>query len=58
MPRDMSKSCEFPSLDSCQKGFLWAYKKVSLALYPVIWGGGGGDSNGNECQGRVTARIG
>ena len=26
--RGMLESCEFPSLDSCQKRFLWAYKEV------------------------------
>ena len=32
----MPKPCHFPSLDSCQKRFLWAHKEVGLALYPVI----------------------
>ena len=26
---------EFPSLDSCQKRFLWAYNGVDLAPHPV-----------------------
>ena len=29
-------TCEFPSLDSRQKRFLWAHKKVDLALHPVV----------------------
>ena len=26
----------FPSLDSCQKRFLWTHKEVNLAPYPVV----------------------
>ena len=33
---DMPCPCEFPSLDSCQKRFLWTHKEVDLALHPVI----------------------
>ena len=33
---DMPKPCEFPSLDSCQKRFLWDYKEVELASYQVV----------------------
>ena len=36
MARDMPKPCEFPSLDSCQKSFLWAHKEVDLASHPVV----------------------
>ena len=28
--------CEFPSLDSCQKRFLWTHKRVHLAPQPVV----------------------
>ena len=34
--RDMTKPCELPSLDSCQKRFLWAHKEVDLAPHPVV----------------------
>ena len=33
---DMPKPCKFPSLDSCQKMFLWTHKEVDLASHPVI----------------------
>ena len=33
---DMPEPCEFPSLDSCQKRFLWAHKEVDLAPRPVV----------------------
>ena len=33
---DMPKPCKFPSLDSCQKRFLWTYKEVDLAPHPVV----------------------
>ena len=33
---DMSEPCKFPSLDSCQKRFLWTNKGVDLDLYPVV----------------------
>ena len=33
---DMPESCEFPSLNSCQKGFLQGHKEVGLALHLVI----------------------
>ena len=36
MAPDMSESCEFPSLDICQKRFLWTHKEVDLAPYPVV----------------------
>ena len=26
----------FPSLDSCQKRFLWTHKEADLALHPVV----------------------
>ena len=32
----MPKPCKFPSIDSCQKQFLWTHKEVDLALHPVI----------------------
>ena len=31
----MPKPCKFPSLDSCQKRFLWTHKGVDPALCPV-----------------------
>ena len=36
MTRDMPEPCEFPSLDSCQKRFVWAHKEVDLAPHPVV----------------------
>ena len=33
---DMLELCQFPSLDSFQKKFLWTHKQVDLAPYPVI----------------------
>ena len=32
----MPKLCKFPSLDSCQKRFLWTHKEVDRAPHPVI----------------------
>ena len=32
----MPEPCNFPSLVSCQKRFLWTYKKVDLAPHPVV----------------------
>ena len=31
----MPGPCKFPSLDSCQKRFLWTHKEVDLAPHPV-----------------------
>ena len=36
MACDMPEPCKFPSLDSCQKRFLWTHKEVDLAPHPVI----------------------
>ena len=33
---DMPEPCQFPSLDSCQKRFLWTHKEVDLAPHPVV----------------------
>ena len=33
---DMPKSCEFPSLDTCQERFLWTHKKVISAPHTVV----------------------
>ena len=33
---DMPKSCKFPSLDSCQKRFLWTHKEAAVAPHPVV----------------------
>ena len=33
---DMPELCKFPSLDNCQKRFLWTHKEVDLAPHPVI----------------------
>ena len=32
----MPKPRKFPSLDSCQKRFLWTHKEVDLAPHPVV----------------------
>ena len=36
MACDMPEPCRFPSLDSCQKRFLWTHKGVDLAPHPVV----------------------
>ena len=33
---DMSESCDFLSLASCQKRFLWTQKETDPALHPVV----------------------
>ena len=33
---DMPEPCKFPSLDSCQKRFLWTPKEVDLAPHLVF----------------------
>ena len=33
---DMPEPCRFPSLDSCQKRFLWTHKEADLAPQPVV----------------------
>ena len=33
---DMPEPCKLPSLDSCQKRFLWTHKEVDLASHPFI----------------------
>ena len=37
MACDMPKPSKFPSLDSCQKRFLWTHKEVDLAPQPSRW---------------------
>ena len=32
----MPEPCKFPSLDSCQKRFLWTPKEVDLAPHQVV----------------------
>ena len=32
----MPEPCTFPSLDSCQKRFLWTHKEVALAPHPIV----------------------
>ena len=32
----MPEQCKFPSLDSCQKRFLWTHKEVDLAPHSVV----------------------
>ena len=32
----MPEPCKFPSLNSCQKGFLWTHKGVDLAPHPIV----------------------
>ena len=29
-------TCKFPSLDSCQKRFLWTHREVDFAPHPVV----------------------
>ena len=36
MACDMPESCQFLSLDSCQKRFLWTLKEVDLASHLVV----------------------
>ena len=36
MACDMPEPCKFPSLDSCQKRFLWAHKEVDLTPQTVV----------------------
>ena len=33
---NMPEPCKFPSIDSCQKRFLWTHKEVDLALHPDV----------------------
>ena len=33
---DMPELCTFPSLDSCQKKFLWTYEEADIAPYPIV----------------------
>ena len=33
---DMPEPCKSPSLDSCQKRFLWTYKEVEFAPHQVV----------------------
>ena len=33
---DIPKPCKLPSLDSCQKKFLWTYREADLALQPIV----------------------
>ena len=33
---DLPEPCKFPSLDSCQKKFLWTHKKTDLVPHPFI----------------------
>ena len=33
---DMLEPCNFPSLESCQKRFLWTHKEADLAPHPVV----------------------
>ena len=36
MSCDMTEPCKFPSLESCQKRFLWTHKEIDLAPHPVV----------------------
>ena len=36
MACDMFKPCKFPSLDSCERRFLWTHKEVDLAPHAVV----------------------
>ena len=33
---DTPEPCKFPSLNSCQKRFLWTHKEVDLVPHPVV----------------------
>ena len=33
---DTPEPCKFPSLDSCQKRFLWTHRKVDLARHQIV----------------------
>ena len=33
---DMPEPCKFPSIDSCQRRFLWIHKEVHLAPHHVV----------------------
>ena len=33
---DMPEPCKFPSLNSCQKRFLWTHKEMYLVPHPVV----------------------
>ena len=36
MACDMAEPCKFPSLDSCQKRFMWTHKGVDHASHPIV----------------------
>ena len=36
MACEMPEPCQFPSLDSCQRRFLWTHKKVDLTPHAVV----------------------
>ena len=36
MACDMPELCKFPSINSCQKRFLWIHMEVGLAPHPEI----------------------
>ena len=36
MACDIPEPCMFPSVDCCQKRFLWTHKEVGLAQRPVV----------------------
>ena len=33
---DVTEPFKFPSLDSCQRRFLWTHREVDLALHPFV----------------------
>ena len=33
---DMPEPCKFPSLDSCQRRFLWTHEETDLSSHPVV----------------------
>ena len=37
MARNISQSCQFPSLDTCQKRFLYMHKEIDLALVGLVF---------------------
>ena len=36
MACNMPKPCKFPSLESCQKRFMWIHKKADLVPQPIV----------------------
>ena len=56
MTCDVPEPCKFPSLDSCQKRFLWIHKEVDLAPHPVV-GDNSALHNEEEKMAATTPRL-